>query len=106
MTKPIVGRCGSNITIPDLNATVVEATAGGFENRDQIHQELFCLAEIDGLQVQPSPFSVAGAYAASTVGVDTSLVITSESDNVALRVVDDERFLSIAGSTGLVDRSR
>ncbi len=95
VTKPIVGRCGSNITIRDPSAGIVEETAGRFEHRDQIHQEFFRLAKIDGLYVQPSTFSVSGAYAASTVRVDTSLVITSASDNLAMRIVDDDQFLAI-----------
>ena len=67
-------------------------TAGEFESRDQIYQELFPLASVGRYFVQPSTFSVAGAYAGCGVGVDESLVVTSESDNVALRVVDDDRF--------------
>jgi glutathionylspermidine synthase len=51
---------------------------------------------VNGLYVQPSSFSVGGAYAASAARVDESLVITADSDNVALRVVEDDRFLDLA----------
>lgn len=92
VSKPIVGRCGSNITVFGDRNEVLAETAGEFESRDQIYQELFPLASVGGYYVQPSTFSVAGAYAGCGVRVDESLVVTSESDNIALRVVDDERF--------------
>lgn len=96
VSKPIVGRCGSNISVLEAGSDdVVESTQGDFHNRDQIYQELSRLANVDGLYVQPSTFSVGGAYAASCVRVDESLVITSQSDNAPLRVLDDERFLDL-----------
>ncbi len=112
VSKPIVGRCGSNITVygeagSDLSGQVLAETAGEFESRDQIHQELFPLASVGRYFVQPSTFSVAGVYAGCGVRVDESLVVTSESDNVALRVIDDERFRDLLveaeqeGGTGI-----
>jgi len=97
VSKPIVGRCGSNISIIDRSASLLEETAGHFDHRDQIFQELFPLERVHGLYAQPSTFSVAGAYAGATVRVDESMVITAQSDNVAVRVVDDERFLELLG---------
>lgn len=92
VSKPIVGRCGSNIAVFSSAAELLVETAGEFERRDQIHQELFPLARVGRYYVQPSTFSVAGAYAGCGVRVDESLVVTSASDNVALRIVDDDRF--------------
>lgn len=95
VSKPIVGRCGSNISVFDQSAALLEETSGQFDNRHQIFQEFFPLERVRGLYVQPSTFSVSGAYAAATLRVDETLVITSESDNVALRIVDDERFTEL-----------
>lgn len=92
VTKPIVGRCGSNITVIGRADDVLAETAGEFQGRDQIHQALFPLARIGRYYVQPSTFSVSGVYAGFGVRVDESLVITEQSDDVASRVIDDDRF--------------
>ena len=92
VSKPIVGRCGSNIKVFGRADEVLAETSGQFEDRDQIFQELFPLASVGPYFIQPSTFSVAGAYAACGVRIDDLLVITVASDNVALRVVDDDRF--------------
>jgi len=92
VSKPIVGRCGGNIRLYDHRETLIEETHGQFGDRDQIYQELFPLARVGDLYVQPSTFAVSGAYAASAARVDESLVITDDSDNVPLRVVDDGWF--------------
>ncbi len=89
VVKPIVGRCGSNIEIVDGENGLVEATAGQFDDRDRIYQELFPLAWIDGDNVQVSTFTVGGKYAGSCVRVDPSPIITTHSDLLALRIVDD-----------------
>ena len=97
VAKPIVGRCGSNVSVVGSAAGVIEETTGRFGHRDQIYQELFPLASA-GLEayVQPSTFSVGGTYAAAAVRVDPSLIITGESDNVALRFVEDDHFRDLA----------
>ena len=48
VVKPIVGRCGHNIAIIDADENVVSETAGNFDDRDQIYQEMFPLPKIDG----------------------------------------------------------
>ena len=92
--KPIVGRCGANIAIFNEHQEVVEETFGMFEGQEQIYQQLFPLPRVGGDNVQVCTFSAAGTYAGSCVRIDPSLVITSDSDIVALRVVDDEAFLT------------
>ncbi|HKJ24342.1 MAG TPA: bifunctional glutathionylspermidine amidase/synthase [Myxococcota bacterium] len=92
VSKPIVGRCGGNIRVFGRDAALVEETAGRFGDRDLVHQELFPLARVGEHYVQPSSFSVGGVYAAAAARVEESLVITGESNNVALRFVDDEYF--------------
>ena len=71
--------------------SIVEETAGKFEDRDQVYQELWRLPNIDGLNVQVCTFSAGGAYAGSCVRVDRSLVINMDSDCLPLRVVPDSR---------------
>jgi glutathionylspermidine amidase/synthetase len=87
--KPIVGRGGSNISLVDHRAGVIEETGGLFEERDQVYQELWPLPNLDGLNVQVCTFSAAGAYAASCIRADRSLVINMDSDCLPLRIVPD-----------------
>lgn len=89
VSKPIAGRCGSNISIVDANSTVVEETAGRFHQQNNIYQQLFPLPRIDDHNVQVCTFSVDGRYAGACVRVDPSLVITDQSNLLALRIVDD-----------------
>ena len=87
--KPIVGRCGGNIALVDSDARVLEETEGQFHDRDDIYQELFPLPEIGGLYTQVCTFTVDGIDAGACVRCDTSMVIRSHSDLLALRVVPD-----------------
>jgi glutathionylspermidine amidase/synthetase len=91
--KPIVGRGGANISLVNRRHDLVEETAGKFEDRDQVYQELWRLPNIDGLNVQVCTFSAGGAYAGSCVRVDRSLVINMDSDCLPLRVVPDSRMV-------------
>jgi len=100
VVKPIVGRGGSNISIYDRNQELVAATSGDFESRDQIHQELFELPVVGGYNVQISTFSVSGKYAGSCARVDESAVIVVRSDNMPLRIVDDDEICPPSGLSG------
>ena len=94
VSKPIVGRCGSNISIYDHNEELLKETRGQFEHQDQIYQELCKLPNIGGYNVQVSTFSANGSYAGAAVRVDPSLVVTSQSDLLALRVIEDDELTS------------
>jgi len=94
VAKPIVGRCGANISIYNRENDLIKETRGQFDDRDQIYQELFRLPKIDGDNVQLSTFSVAGSYGGACVRVDPSLIITTDSDLLPLRVVPDDTFLA------------
>lgn len=91
--KPIVGRGGANIKLLDHRENVLALTAGNFEDRDLIYQELFHLPKLEDYYVQLCTFSTAGRYAGACVRVDKSPVINMNSDNICLRVVEDEFFL-------------
>ena len=90
VVKPIVGRCGANISIFAADDTLVTETDGRFDDRAQIYQAFFELPRLDGLNVQVCTFSVDAVYAGACVRVDPSLVITTDSDLLPLRVVADE----------------
>ncbi|HRW30184.1 MAG: bifunctional glutathionylspermidine amidase/synthase [Alphaproteobacteria bacterium] len=92
--KPIVGRCGNNISLIDKSDQVLAETGGKFEAQDQIYQKMFKLPDIDGLRVQVCSFSVDGYDAGVCVRCDHSLIIRSESDLLALRIVPDEYILN------------
>ncbi len=92
-SKPIVGRCGHNISIVDNTSATLNRTEGAFDQHNQVYQEFFPLPDIDGYKVQISTFSVAGIYAGAGVRTDKSLIVTGKSDLMPLRVVDDNAFL-------------
>jgi len=94
VAKPIVGRCGSNISIVGSGEEVIEATEGQFENREQMYQEFFGLPVIDGKYLQVSTFVVDGRYAGACVRVDASPIITGGSDILPLRIVPDNDILA------------
>ena len=89
VVKPIVGRCGANISIYSADDTLLTETDGKFDDRAQIYQAYFGLPNIEGLNVQVCTFSVDGMYGGACVRVDPSLVITTDSDLLPLRVVPD-----------------
>ncbi len=85
--KPIVGRCGANISMVGPSDQVIEATEGQFDNRDLIYQELFALPQLDGHHLQLSTFIVDGRYAGACVRTDRSPIIRGRSDVWPLRFV-------------------
>ncbi len=90
--KPIVGRCGANIAIYNRREERLAETAGRFDDRDTIYQELCRLPEVEGRNVQIHAFSVGGTFAGAGARVDPSLIITTASDLLPLRVLPDEVF--------------
>ncbi len=92
VTKPIVGRCGANISLVDADDSVLHKTGGRFEEKDQIYQELFGLQKIEGDHIQLQSFSVSGVYAGAGVRIDPSPIVVSGSDLPALRIIDDQQF--------------
>lgn len=90
VSKPIVGRCGANISLFDANERLLKETGGQFEQQEQVYQALWKLPQVDGYRTQVCTFTVAGRYAGCCVRTDRSLVITAGSDLLPLRVVEDE----------------
>jgi glutathionylspermidine amidase/synthetase len=103
--KPIVGRCGANIRLYDENQVLMEETSGSFESRSQVYQELFMMPVVGNDNVQVCTFTAAGTYAGACVRIDPSLVITADSDVVALRVVTDKDLLEAEWPGGAEDEA-
>ncbi|ABM03065.1 fused glutathionylspermidine amidase and glutathionylspermidine synthetase [Psychromonas ingrahamii 37] len=94
VSKPIVGRCGANIQVVNHHEDILEETGGQFSAQDQIYQALFPLPLVDGYYVQVCAFTAAGKYAGSCLRVDSSMIISKDSDCMALRFVNDDHILS------------
>jgi glutathionylspermidine amidase/synthetase len=94
VSKPIVGRGGANVTVVDKRENIVAEQAGNFDNRDQVFQALFPLPVVGGYHAQVSTFTAAGRYAGACIRVDESPIINMKSDNLALRIVDDDDLLT------------
>lgn len=94
VTKPIVGRCGSNIQLVDKHNQILAEKAGEFADRVQIFQELHPLPQVGEYFVQLCSFTAAGNYAGSGTRVDPSLIIGNDSDCLALIIENDDYFSS------------
>ncbi len=88
--KPIVGRCGANISIVGADQKLVDTVGGQFYDKDSIYQKKFDLPCIDGFYTQISSFVVDGRYAGAGARVDKSPIINGESDILPLRIVPDK----------------
>ncbi len=100
VAKPIVGRCGENVTLVDAETGISEATEGRFGDRPRIYQELCPLPRIAGRWIQLSGFTVSGRYAGAVLRAEDTPIITGDSDVVALVVVPDGEFRHLARRHG------
>lgn len=89
VTKPIVGRCGHNITLYSAGDEILAETGGKFDAENCVYQALFKLPEIDGYRVQVSTFTADGHDAGACLRCDKSIVVTTDSDLFPLRIVPD-----------------
>ncbi|WP_428033850.1 bifunctional glutathionylspermidine amidase/synthase [Amphritea sp.] len=94
VAKPIVGRCGANISLFNKDAELIESTAGGFGEQDKVYQQFFQLPQVDGFYTQISTFMSAGVYSGSGMRVSESRVIDKESDCLPLQFISDKQFLA------------
>lgn len=74
----------------DRRGDAVAETSGQFDDRDLICQGLARLPDIDGIRVQVCSFTVDDVDAGTCLRCNRSLVITSDSDVLPLRIVADE----------------
>lgn len=94
VTKPIVGRCGANISLFGESEELIESTSGNFGEQEMIYQQFYPLAKIDDFYTQVSTFMTSGVYSSSGIRADVSRVIKSDSDCLPLLFVSDKNFLS------------
>ncbi|OFZ21570.1 MAG: bifunctional glutathionylspermidine amidase/synthase [Bdellovibrionales bacterium RIFOXYA1_FULL_36_14] len=92
--KPISGRCGENIKIVKKDGDILFNTDGQFDKKNYIFQEYFSLPKVDDKNIQISTFIVFHHYAGSCARTDPSLILTSASDILALRIIDDWEILA------------
>lgn len=98
--KPISGRCGLDIVIEGDDGQTLDKTKGRFSKKDRIFQKYFPLPKIDRKYVQLSTFSVNGQYSGACARYDYKKILTSQSDLLALRIIDDvvhKKFDSVLG---------
>jgi trypanothione synthetase/amidase len=78
--KPIVGRCGHNVTLYGPGGdSVLAATTGNFSNRDSIYQELFPLRNYDGYHAIIGSWIIRTSCAGFCAREDQSLIISNNS---------------------------
>ena len=86
--KPIVGRCGHNVTLYDVNGnSVIDETKGKFINRNCIYQELFPLKNFDGYYPIIGSWIVRGLFAGFGIREDKKLITDAESPVTACCIV-------------------
>lgn len=90
VSKPIAGRCGDNISLFDRDNSLLAGTDGRFDHQNHIYQQLWKLPQVGDYRLQVCSFSVDGVYAGACVRADPSLVITTDSDVIPLRILEDE----------------
>lgn len=95
VAKPIAGRCGHNISIVNRASEVVTETSGKFDTQNFIYQALAPLPVVDDLRVQICTFTAWGSYAGACTRVDPSLIITTDSELMPLRILGDKQFLAL-----------
>ncbi|CAF1100836.1 unnamed protein product [Rotaria sordida] len=80
MKKPIVGRCGHNVTLYDVGGeSIIAETTGNFSTRDSIYQESFPLKNCDGYHAIISSWIIRRNYAGFCVREDKNIIINNNS---------------------------
>jgi trypanothione synthetase/amidase len=86
--KPIVGRCGHNVTLYDANGeSVIDETTGRFIDRNCIYQELFPLTNFDGYYPIFGSWIIHGLFAGFGIREDRKLITDADSPVTACCIV-------------------
>ena len=86
--KPIVGRCGHNVTLYDVNGgSVLDETQGKFLDRNCIYQQLFPLPKFDGYHALIGSWIVHGLFAGFGIREDKKLITDADSPVTACCIV-------------------
>jgi trypanothione synthetase/amidase len=86
--KPIVGRCGHNVTLYDINGgSVLDETQGKFVDRNSIYQKLFPLPKHDGYNAIFGSWIIHGLFAGFGIREDKKLITDADSPVTACSIV-------------------
>lgn len=84
--KPVVGRCGRNISIHGTDGVPTHETGGEFHKRPSIFQEHLRLPKHDGFHAVLGAWIVGGAFGGIGIREDSSPITNADSPFAALRV--------------------
>ncbi|CAF1125392.1 unnamed protein product [Rotaria sp. Silwood1] len=86
--KPIVGRCGHNVTLYDVSGdSILDETKGKFVDRDVIYQKLFSLPKYEDYYAIIGSWIVHGLFAGFGIREDKKLITDAESPVAACCIV-------------------
>jgi trypanothione synthetase/amidase len=86
--KPIVGRCGHNVTLYDINGeSVIDETKGKFIDRNCIYQELFSLTKFDGYYPIIGSWIINDLFAGFGIREDKKLITDADSPVTACSII-------------------
>jgi trypanothione synthetase/amidase len=85
--KPIVGRCGHNVTLYDDGDSVLDETKGKFIDRNSIYQKLFPLPKRDGYYAIFGSWIIHGLFAGFGIREDKKLITDADSPVTACCIV-------------------
>ncbi len=88
-SKPVTGRAGGNIALYNPDGSLIEQTAGKWEDDKYVYQELCMLPKFDEDFVQVCTWAINGDYAGTVLRVDKTGIINLESNVYPIRVVPD-----------------
>ena len=86
--KPIVGRCGHNITLYDADGdSILDETEGKFVDRNYIYQKLFSLPKYDGYYAIFGSWIIQGLFSGFGIREDKKLITNADSPVTACCIV-------------------
>jgi len=98
VAKPIVGRCGSNVTIFNPEGKILASSAGHFGNKHMVYQQTCHLPRSVTGGVLLCPWLISGRCAGMVLRVDKGLITMCDSPGAhysrsTLRLVDSDELL-------------
>jgi glutathionylspermidine amidase/synthetase len=86
--KPIVGRCGHNVTLYDVNgSSVLDETQGKFIDRNCIYQKLFPLPKYDDYYAAFGSWITHRLFAGFDIRKDKKLINDADSSGTACCII-------------------
>jgi glutathionylspermidine amidase/synthetase len=86
--KPIVGRCGHNVTLYENSGdSVIDETMGKFSARDSVYQQMFQLANYDGYHPIIGSWIIHDHFAGFCIREDQKLITDANSPVTACCLV-------------------